>query len=326
LVMLAEMYAEDYYPKRARQLWEKVLALEPQHPVARQQLAYLYEQEGNQAAQWGNFKGALQVYQDGLNRLPDSQRLHMAMGRTYARQKNFDLARTSFERALALNPNDLSTLHDLFVIWLNQSAEADLLGVIDRIKAIQSPIASSFFIDLINHCIEANQESYAKTLLDYAEAHYSKDETTLLDLAMLRTEVGQEEYAADLLRRILKTNPDYAQANLRLGAIYYKMGQTRLAQRHWDKAEKQAQQEGDHEALYELKLVKDVLIHNKRLPQNPLELLRSMPPQLRQQMINQMPPELAAILQNGDFDTLEALLNIGIPGDFDEDDDDGDYF
>jgi hypothetical protein len=103
------------------------------------------------------------------------------------------------------------------------------------------------------------------------------------------------------------------------------MGQTRLGQRHWDKAQQQARKEGDHELLYELKMMKDILVYGKAPPRTPLDMLRNMPPQLRQQMLDQLPPELAAIVKNGNFDILEAILGMGFPGGFDEDDDDDDY-
>jgi tetratricopeptide (TPR) repeat protein len=208
MVMLAEMYAEDFYPERARRLWQQVLALEPQHPVARQQLAYLYEREGDMAAQWGNTKEALKIYEEGLRHLPDSQRLHIAIGRTCVRQRNLDQARHHFDQALAINPSDLSTLHDIFVIWLKQAAEADLQGIIDRIKAVTSPIPGGFFADLIHHCIETKQERLAKSLLDYTEDRYAEDIPTLLDLALLWDDLEQEQHVAALLRRVLKMNRD----------------------------------------------------------------------------------------------------------------------
>ncbi len=323
LVMLAESYSEDYFSGPARQLWAKVLELEPQHPVARQQLAHLYEREGSMAAQWGNTKRAREVYQEGLGQFPDNQRLHLVMGLSYARDRDFDQARRYFEIALALDPTELNALHDIFLVWVNLGVEPDLEQIINRIKAVQSPIPAGFFIDLIGHSREAKRNAVAESLLEHAEARYAEDEAALLDVAMERLEMGQDEHAATLLRRILKNKPDYAPANLRLGAIYYKMGQTRLANRHWDKVQQQAQKEGDHELLHELKIVKDVLVYGKLPPRSPLEMLSSMPPQLRQQMIDQLPPEIAAALRNGDPDILEAILDLAMGDDFDEEDDDG---
>lgn len=328
LVMLAEMYAEDYFPERARRLWQQVLDLEPQHPVARQQMAYLFEREAQMAAQWGNHRRALDILQQGLAQFPDSQRLYTAKGAVYAMQRQFDQARQAFDQAVALNPNDLPTFHTIFTIWLAHKAKkADLNRTIEQIKAVTTPIPASFFIDLVQHCLDSKQNALAESLLDYCETRYAEEESALLELAMMRGDLGQFEHAADLLRRILKTNPDHPRANLNLGAVYQQMGQTRLAQRHWDKAEQLARQANDHQLLYELKLIKDMMLRGKKPPQSLMEIWRDLPPELRQQFINQLPPDMAAMLNRMGPNALDMILG-SIPDDlfdFDEDDED-DYF
>lgn len=323
LIMLAEMYGEDYWSyRRAHHLWNRVLELEPQNPIARQQLAYLYEKEGTFSAQWGDLRQAIKIYQDGLAVVPDSQRLHVVIGGAYVDLKEFDQARHYFEQALRLNPNDLQTLYMIFLIWLEHESEPDLVQVVDRIKAVKGSVPDLFFLDLIDRCLERDQLEFAQSLLEYTESEYADSEEMMLELAMRYAQANQENKAVALLRQIIKVNPDHTQAHLRLGSIYYKLGQTRLAQRHWDKAESQARKENNQMALYELKMNKDFLVYGKRPPRNPLEMLQSMPPELRKQMLEQLPPEVAHILQDLDPDMLDAMLDLGFD---DEDDDEWDY-
>lgn len=321
LTVLANMYADDFFPDRARSLWLRILELEPQNPIARQQLAHLYEKQGQFAAQWGQLNRALQIYKEGLDHVPDSQRLHVMIGGTYAELGDFDQAREYSERALAINPNDLQTLYTIFLVWLEYESEPGLKQVLDRIKAITTPIPSSFFFDLIDRSFEAEQDDQAKALLEYVETRYSDDEKVLVGVATHYANIDQQSHAISILRRVLKNDPVHAEANLRLGSIYYEIGQTRLARRHWKQAEQQARKENDQILLYQLKMDKDFWMYGKSPPQNPIEVLRQLPPELKRQMLDQLPPEAADIL-NMDPDILELMMGFDYLDDFEDDEDD----
>lgn len=325
LIMLAETYSEDYWTYRqAHALWQRVLKLEPQNPIARQQLAHLYEKQGSFSAQWGQLRDAIKIYKEGLALVPDSQRLCTVIGGTYADLNDFKQARQYFEKALAINPNDLQTLFTIFMVWLDHDSDPDLQRTFERIKAVPGTIPGSFFLSLVDRCIEVDYFEQAGALLEYAESRYSASEDVMLEIALRYRELDQERRAVSILRQILTQHPDHAAANLRLGSIYYEMGQTRLAHRYFDKAEAQARKENNQMILFELKMTKDHLIHGKSLPQNPLEMLRSMPPELKKQLLNQLPPEIAGILQNLDPDMIDAMMDLGMFEDFDDEDYDDD--
>ncbi len=326
LTLLAESYSNDYFPDRARSIWLRILELEPQNPVARQQLAYLYEKQGYSLARWGMFERALNIYQEGLRMIPDSQRLCAVIGTTYADLGDFDQARQYFERALAINPNDLQTLYTIYTAWLEYESEPDLDQTFDRIKALPGSSPGGFFIDLIDRCIEVDQWEQAEAILKFAKERYTHDTKTLLDLALRYVNLEQEAEAVSILRRILKDDPNHAEANLRLGMIYYQMGQTRLGRRHWHKAETQARKENNYMLLHELKIAKDVLIHGKPPPRTPLEMLKGLPPEVLESMLSQAPPEIANLIRNLDPEMLEAMLDFADMDDeefydfYDEDD------
>jgi Flp pilus assembly protein TadD len=102
----------------------------------------------------------------------------------------------------------------------------------------------------------------------------------LLEMARLAFNNNEDNRAAGYLRRILRHHPNHAEANLRLGAIYYTLNQTRLAKRHWAIAEQQARQENDALLLAELQITKNSLMYGIEPTRGLSDLLGLLPPDL----------------------------------------------
>ena len=326
LTLLAESYSEGYYPGQARRLWLRILELEPQNPVARQQLAHSYVEEGSRFSYWGQYKKAIEVYQKGLKQVPDSQRLLVMMGGTYAEMKKFKEARQYLERARAVNPNDLQTLHTIFLIWLEFDSPQDAAQAIEQIKAVPGPVPGGLFLDLSERAYNHGHTKMALELLAYAEGRYGQDDDLLVDIAIGYRSLDKTNRALALMRQVIKRDPNHIEANIELGIIYHEMDQTRLAKRHWQTAETQARRENDQMKLHQIKLIKDQLLHGKRLPEDPIEMLLNMPPELREQLLETAPPDVAEILRHMTPEMLEMFRQMdGFPG-FDDEFDDEDRF
>jgi tetratricopeptide (TPR) repeat protein len=326
LTLLAESYSEGYYPDQARRLWHRILELEPQNPVARQQLAHSYERQGYNMGMWGHLKRAIEIYQEGLKYVPDSQRLLVMIGGTYAEMKKLKQARQYLEQARAINPNDLQTLHTIFRIWLEYGLPQDAIQTLEQIKAVTVPIPGGFFLDLFHHADNFEQPEIALNILEYAEARFSDDDDLLVSIALEYRTLDQTNRALTLLRQVLQHNSNHIGANIYLGVLYHEMEQTRLAKRHWQTAETQARKENNQLQLHQLKLIKDELLYGKLPPRNPIEMLLNLPPALREQLLETAPPEVAEMLRDMTPEMLEMLLNFGdFPG-FDDEFDDEDLF
>ncbi|MCB0211152.1 MAG: tetratricopeptide repeat protein [Anaerolineae bacterium] len=327
MTLLAESYGDAYYyAPAARKLWLRILELEPQNPVARQQLAHSFETEGYNMSMWGRDEQAIEIYKEGLKHVPDSPRLLIMIGGTYADIHNFKQARTYIEQACAINPNDLQTLHTAYRIWLEHGSKKDVNRTFEQIKAVTVPIPGSFFIDLYLYALDFDQEDTALEILKYAETRYSDDLDVLTSIAVEYSNMDDTKRAQALLRRVLKENPDHAMANLQLGVLYYEMDQTRLAKRHWQTAETQARKDNNQMLLHQIKLIKDELLYGKRAPTNPVDMLFSMPPELREELIKTAPPEIAEMLRNASPEMLKQMFNFGGFSDFDDEFDDEDAF
>jgi tetratricopeptide (TPR) repeat protein len=321
LTLLAESYSEDYFLEPARKIWLRILDLEPQNPVARQQLAQTYVREGVNYNLWGHYQEAVKIFEEGLKHVPHNQHLLTMLGGTYVDWGKLKQGRQYLDQALALDPNDLHTLHTIFTIWLEHKGEQELQQTFDHIKAITRPIPGEFFLDLFEQCMKFNQEKQGREILKYAEQRFADDADLLVTIAHHYVELEQDSAALSILRRVLRDNPDHIEANIELGVLYYYMDQTRLAKRHWDKAQAQAQREKNPLMAHRVKLVKDEFLHGKTPPRNPLEMIMNLPPKLREQLINQAPPEVAEMLR--DPELLEMMSRFGGLGEFG---DEGDFY
>jgi tetratricopeptide (TPR) repeat protein len=301
LTMMAENYSEEWlFSDNGKNAWLRVLEIEPQNPVARQQLAHLYEKRGANIARWGSLKSAIEIYEEGLKHTPDSPRLLFMIGATYADLKNIDMARHYFNRTLDVKPDDLNTLYMLCQIWLSIGSEPDIEEIFAKIKSLPETTPSGFYIDLAEYCFDKKKVSRAKELASIIEEKYATDSAVLVSLAQLyHGSFDDDAKAVSILKALLEEKPDYAKAHVLLGTIYYEIGQTNIGKRHWQKATLLARKANDQALLYEIKVIKDELVHGKI--RSPLSMLRNIPPELLKQMLEGAPDHIReAILDNMD--------------------------
>ncbi|MBE7469905.1 MAG: tetratricopeptide repeat protein [Anaerolineales bacterium] len=322
LTLLAESYSDDYFPGQARKLWLRILELEPDNPVARQQLAHSYVQEGSRYTMWGDYQRAINIFNEGLKQAPNNQQLLTVIGGTYADWHKFKEARTYLEQARAINPTDLQTLHTIFMIWLSNNAMPEIQQTLEHINAVPGPVPGGLFLDLFERCRQFKQDALAEKILVLTKERYRDDDEVMIGVAVGYSHLDQDNQAAAILRHVVQHNPTHIEANMQLGIVYYHLDQTRLAKRHWDKAEAQARKENNQMLLYKIKLVKDDLLYGKAPPSSPRELFKNLPPQVLQEMLKDAPPEVAAMLRNMSPDMLDMILSMsGLDDDLEDEED-----
>jgi Flp pilus assembly protein TadD len=84
----------------ARRVFEKVLELDPKAPVAANNLAWIYAENG------GNLDVALQLAQTALSALPDSGEATDTLGWVYLKKEIYGLSITTFRRAVQVAPTN----------------------------------------------------------------------------------------------------------------------------------------------------------------------------------------------------------------------------
>lgn len=327
LMLLAESQTNSWDPEISRSTWRRILNLDPKNPIARQQLAHSYVEEAEKARRWGGFFGrengadaAIRICKAGLEELPDSLQLLVLLGKIYAGREKFERASDYFDRALAQNPNDLTTLHDIYITWLNVDHEDNRQNLLTRIKAALPAPPGVLYLSLFKACLDHDHLEEAERHLEYVVDTYSGDDNLLVNAARGYLLLEKNEKSVAILKDVLKRNPDNFEANLHLGMYYHEQGHARLAKRYINKAEAQARKENDQMKLYQVKVLKDEAIHGKKLPNNPIDMLLSMPPELRDELLKGAPPEVLDMLKN-DPGILKMMM-----GAFDDDDNEYDIF
>ena len=299
LIMLADSYSDDWlFSGRGQKLWQRILELEPQNPIARQQLAHIYEKQGGFSAQWGNAKDAIETFKEGLEYVPDSYRLLISIGISYAQLNDYDAARNHFNQALKAQPENLNVLMTLYLFWLKIESEADMADIIERIKALPPKTPLPFFIDLVDYCIDYEQPTKAQQFIELIESRFPDDETAFLELSRCYEQMGQSHEAIKQLKQLLQINPEHGDAHLLLGNLYYELDQTRLGKRYWRQAETIAKRTNNKVLLYQIKRTRNYYIKGIQQSSNPLAMLQDMPPEVLEQLLEDAPPEIAATIRN----------------------------
>jgi len=310
MLLLAESYSDDHFGLHAGQtvaLLERVLQLEPQNLMARQQLAAYYEQQGQLSINWGGgLKQGMEFFQKGLTYAPENVNLHLHIGICYAQLKQFDQAKATFERLLAFAPKNLNAYINVYNTWLRHKRQAELAELIVRMKALANP-PGAFFVDLIEKALEFENKVVAEDLMAFLEEKYAQDDQAMMDLAMCYSGNDREARGVNLLRLVLERNPSHIEAHIRLGVLYFEMKQTRLAKRHWDLAEAQARQQNNQMMLYEIKTTRDHYLHGRRAPKNMFDFITQMPPGLLDELLKNAPPEVVKMIKNNP-EMLKTLL------------------
>lgn len=311
LIMLADSYSDDWvFSRRGQDLWQRILKLEPQNPIARQQLAHIYEQRGSFSVQWGNVKDAIETFKEGLEYVPDSYRLLLSIGMSYARLNDLEETRNYFNQALKVDPENLNVLMTLYLFWLKTEfeAEADLVDIFERIKKLPPKTPLVFFIDLVDYCIDYEQPAQAQQFIELIENRFPNDEIAFLELSRCYEQMGQPHEAIKQLKQLLQINSEHGDAHLILGNLYYELDQTRLGKRYWKQAEMIAKKTNNKILLYQIQQTQNYYIKGIQQPSTPLAMLKNMPPEVLEQLLEDAPPEIAAAIRNMGPEMLARMM------------------
>ena len=310
LILLAESYADDFFQERARDLWVWILEIDPQNPIAKQQLPMVYLRMGERFSFFSSQR-SIEIYQEGLEIIPDSPILHLAIGATYLQvEKNKVQAKAAFDEAIALDPNSLQTNFAVAKIWMRHGSWVEADQQLENLYTLDPPVPIHVFIDLAEDLDEQDQVKRAKAIYDRLLELHPDDPEILVAQAGFHYHNDQEPQAIACLRKVLAQNPAHAEANFQLGTIYYEMDQTRLGKRHWDKAEAQARKEMNGMLLMAIQSTRNRLMYGRT--SSPLSMFNEIPPHVLEMMGDQIPPDLLETLRNTPPEVLAEMLDIDI--------------
>lgn len=202
-----------------------------------------YDERAHQQYNEGNYDAALATLHEGLTLYPNAVELHVGVGYARLAREEFAWARRSFEEALVLDPEHEDALAGLGETLLR-------FGQPDAARRIFSRVRALGYDDDLELMQQIGRALFRDELFDDAleyfdvaarQAPESAEAVALVGYTQHR--LGQDEVAAETLRRALKNDPQYTEARIYLGNLLYDRGEYEAAlyqldqtkpEEHWD--------------------------------------------------------------------------------------------
>jgi tetratricopeptide (TPR) repeat protein len=188
---------------------------------AARQAQQLFE-EARQREQQGDFKGAERLYQQYLQRFPQSGEAFANLGVIYAKQARFTEAIQAYQRALKIDP----ALH---AVYLN-------LGIAyfktDKFKAAIPPIRKFLSVEPENQQARqllglayVQEDRFSDAIEMLSPFRERGDPSVLLALGACYVKTGRMQEAQDALTRLLTAEGDSPRIHFLLGETYLGLNQ-----------------------------------------------------------------------------------------------------
>lgn len=184
---------------------------------------------------------AIEVFQQAVERYPQSQRLRIALGAALYSRGNYDDAVKSLLQAAALNPSDPRAYPFLAHAYDSSPQQADdVIACFRRFAELQPRSAQAHYFYAMS-LWKGKREQNAD--LDLAKIESLLKQAVALDpkLAEAHLQLGnlysdQKKFAESIpeYKRALALNSGLADAHYRLGQAYVRTGQTPLAKPEFD--------------------------------------------------------------------------------------------
>ena len=201
------------YQSLAGTEFSKALALSPNDPTLRMNLAVLYLEARRP-------QDAILQAEEAVRLAPGNARAHVVLGRCYFGSGEEESAGKEFEAALRLDPQNgdaYFALGEVRTVQHRNSQAEEYLREAIRVSPQSAPAYSA----LARLLMAADRNSDARTLLERAVTLNAQDWESQYDLAVLLNQAGETGRATELLNQVLKGNPDFpgAREQLALGLL-----------------------------------------------------------------------------------------------------------
>ncbi len=196
--------------------FSKALALNPQDPMLRINLAVLYL-DSDRA------RDAVLQAQEAVRIAPNHTLAHVTLGRAYFASGEEEKAATEYEAAAKLDPQDGEAWFALGQLRMFQRRTPQAEEALRH--AIQlSPNLGPAYAALAQILTAEGRNGEARTLLEKAVALNSVDWQSQYQLAVLLNQAGETARATDMLKQVLQVNPDFPGAREQLATGLLRRG------------------------------------------------------------------------------------------------------
>ena len=202
-----------------------------------------YDEHAHKMYNDGDYDGALEMLKEGLSLYPNAVELYVGLGYARLAREEFAWARTSFERALLLDP-----AHEDGLVGMGET----LLRFGEREQALRlfGQVAAMGYDDDVELMLTMGRALYREAMYPecrdvFAEAAAARPDNAeaAASLGYALHRLGDEVGSARQIRRSLRLDPDLHEARVYLGHLLYDRGDWEGALRefervppmeHWD--------------------------------------------------------------------------------------------
>jgi len=235
--------------------WEKVLQLEPDHPTALQLLADFYQDQAESELSWGNYAGAVEMYQQALEYQPKNSSILAALGGCYLRMDKQANAQYYMAQALSDEQKDLNVYNEIIHAWLDVDEPDQAFAVMEQAEAAVDTIPSAFYIAQAYYCLPHRSE-LARPWLERAIEKALPGEPIFMAIGEMAFSAQAWEIAQEYLERAIAADQETGQAHLLLGVLATQSDDHRAADKHWKKAESIARRKQDEELMERVEMTR----------------------------------------------------------------------
>jgi Flp pilus assembly protein TadD len=202
-----------------------------------------YDEQAHKLYNDGDYDGALEMLKEGLSLYPNAVELYVGLGYARLAREEFAWARTSFERALVLDP-----AHEDALVGMGETLLR--FGERDHALRLFGQVASMGYDDDVELMLTMGRALYREAMYAecrdvFAEAAAARPDNAeaAASLGYALHRLGDEVGAARQIRRALRLDADLHEARVYLGHLLYDRGDWEGALRefervppveHWD--------------------------------------------------------------------------------------------
>ena len=194
-----------------------------------------YDEHAHKLYNGGDYDGALEMLKEGLSLYPNAVELYVGLGYARLAREEFAWARSSFERALVLDP-----AHEDALIGMGET----LLRFGEREQALRrfSQVAAMGYDGDVELMLTMGRALYREGMYQECRDVFAEAATTRPDsaeaagsLGYALHRLGDEVGAARQIRRALRLDADLHEARVFLGHILYDRGDWEGALREFER-------------------------------------------------------------------------------------------
>lgn len=202
-----------------------------------------YDERAHQLYNEGNYEAALATLHEGLALYPHAVELHVGLGYARLARDEFAWARRSFEEALVLDPEHEDGLAGLGETMLRFGETDAAKRLFARVRALGYDDDIELMLQIGRALFRDEQFDEALEFFEVAVRQTPDNAEAVALVGYTQHRLGQDDAAAESLRRALKLDAGHVEARIYLGNLLYDRGDYEAAlyqldqtqpEDHWD--------------------------------------------------------------------------------------------